>query len=116
MEALLDKFPVLFVIVITYITALIFFAFNNIKIIKFGGKIIKTLGQIIEKKHGMLTTKIKIHIIKPIGRPRERAIGIETIKNIQCVNLSWGEVPLILTSNEARKLNSMINEALKNNE
>ena len=110
----LDK---LFIIAITSITALIFITYNNIKRIKFGGKIIKTIDRTIEKKRGLQSIKIKIHIIQPRKRPYERDIVIESIKDRKKDWDSWCMIPpIILTTNDARKLTSIINEALNTNE
>ncbi|NIQ16599.1 MAG: hypothetical protein GTO02_20095, partial [Candidatus Dadabacteria bacterium] len=71
----------------------------------FGGEIVKTLDRHIEKRDGIQTIKIKIHVIKPKDRPHERDIGIELT---QSAKLSWNMIPIKLNSSEAKDLSLMI--------
>jgi hypothetical protein len=75
----------------------------------FGGEILKTLLPTISKKRGMMTTKIKVHLIKPADRPNERDVGIEMSHS---AILAWQMTPITLTSQEASQLKELIETAL----
>jgi hypothetical protein len=75
----------------------------------FGGEIVKTLEPQIAKTKGMVTTKIKVHVIKPSERLHERDIGIEFSHS---AIMGWSMTPITLTAAEALQLKSLIEEGL----
>jgi hypothetical protein len=75
----------------------------------FGGEIVKTLEPQIEKTKGVVTTKIKVHVIKPSERPQERDVGIELSHS---AIMGWSMTPITLTAAEALQLKVLIEEAV----
>jgi hypothetical protein len=75
----------------------------------FGGEIIETLQPTISKRRAMMRTNIKVHLVKPKGRPNERDVGIELSHSAA---LAWSMTPIILTAQEAAQLRELIDAAL----
>ena len=83
---------------------------KKLKSLMFKGKIRETVGEAQGISHMTVKSKIKVHSIDSKEYGEKSCIGLEYI---QFAFLNWQMMPITLTRNEAKHLQSLIEKALQ---
>ncbi len=74
----------------------------------FGAKILSSVGEISCAKRGLMSQKLKVHILDS-DDPVDRSVGLELTSSGPG---AWSMTPINLSSSEARRLISLLEEAI----
>ena len=75
----------------------------------FGAKILSSVGEISLAKRGLVSQKLRVHILDS-DDPADRSVGLELKSSGPG---AWSMTPIGLSSSEARRLISLLEEAIK---
>ena len=75
----------------------------------FGAKILSSVGEVCSSKRGLLSQKLRVHILDG-GDAIDRSVGLELTSSAPG---AWSTTPITLSNSEARKLISLLEEAIK---
>lgn len=74
----------------------------------FGSPVLQTLGEVQGVKQGLVSVKLKIHVLEGRGDPEKR-IGLELVAKSFA---SWQMMPITLSRSEAKALHSLLQQAI----
>lgn len=74
----------------------------------FGATVLSSVGEVSSPKRGFMSQKLKVHILGGES-PTDRSVGLELTSSGPG---SWSTTPIRLSTSEARRLISLIEEAI----
>jgi hypothetical protein len=94
-------------------SVLAYFAYSVVrhrgfKAAMFGAKIVSSVGQVSVKRRGLISQKLRVHILG--GGAADRAVGLELSSSAPG---AWSMTPISLSVSEAAELVALLEEALE---
>jgi len=103
--------PIIFILIIVFIAFFIFLFFTKKgKGLFFGGELVKTIGEDVGSKRGIVNATVKVHVVKTkLPKPNKYQVGIELSQKSFA---SYQMTPITISTNEAKELIGMLEEAI----